>query len=104
MVLKYARGDPLGQGLDELHGRSLDDVACHAVYLAVVHGPGQVVRRSGRLQVEVQLDVDDEGLAELVLGRKGAVMAVKDHVGEQYAVFAHRASLYGGQYARVRVP
>ena len=90
MVLKYARGDPLRQGLDELHGRSLDDAARHAVYLAVVHGPGQVVRKPSRPQVEAQLDADDERLAQIVLGWQGPVMAVEDHLGEEYAVLAHR--------------
>src|SRR5215210_2314299 len=43
MVVQRASGDPLSQALDKLHRRPLDDVARHAVYLAVVYGLGQVV-------------------------------------------------------------
>jgi hypothetical protein len=38
MFVECTRGDPLCQGLGELHGRSLDDLARHAVDLAIVHG------------------------------------------------------------------
>ena len=87
MFVERACGDPLRQSLGELHGRSLDDVARHAVDLAIVHGFRQVVGGPRRSQVEVQLDAHDERLAKLVLGLQRSVAAVEDHALEKYAVF-----------------
>ena len=89
MFVERACGDPLRQGLGELHGRSLDDVARHAVDLAVVNGLGQIVRSPRWAQIEVQLDAHDKRLAELVLGPQRSVVAVEDHVGKKYAILAH---------------
>jgi hypothetical protein len=90
MLVERACGDPLRQGLGELHGRSLDDVARHAVDLAIVHGLRQVVGGPRWSQVEVQLDAHDKRLAKLVLGLQRSVAAVEDHVRKKYAILAHR--------------
>jgi hypothetical protein len=90
MFVERARGYPLRQGLGELHGRSLHDVARHAVDLAIVHGFRQVVGGPRRSQVEVQLDAHDERLAKLVLGLQRSMVAVEDHVRKNYSILAHR--------------
>ena len=89
MFVERACGDPLRQGLSELHGRSLDDVARHAVNLAIVNGLGQIVRSPRWSQIEVQLDAHDKRLAEIMLGPQRSVVAVEDHVGKKYAILAH---------------
>ena len=90
MFLERACGDPLCQGLDQLHGLALDDFTRHAVHLAVVHGLRQVVGSARGSQVEVQLDAHDERLAKLALGLQGSVAPVEDHVRKEYAIVAHR--------------
>ena len=102
MSVERTRGDPLCQGLDQLHGRSLDDLARHAVDLAIVHGLRQVVGGPRWPQVEVQFDTHDERLAKLVLGLQGSVVAVKDHVSKEYAILAHR--LYSLPSIRISMP
>lgn len=90
MFVERTCGDPLCQGLDQLHGRTLYDLARHAVDLAIVHGLRQFVGGPRWSQVEVQLDVHDERLAKLVLCLQGPVAAVEDHVSKEYAILAHR--------------
>jgi hypothetical protein len=90
MFVERPCGYPLCQGLGKLHGRSLDDVARHAVYFAVVHGLRQIIGGPRRSQVEAQLDANDERLTKLVLGLQGSVAAMEDHLRKEYAVLAHR--------------
>jgi hypothetical protein len=90
MFVERPCGYPLCQGLGKLHGRSLDDVARHAVDPAVVHGPRQVVGGPRGPQVEAQLDANDERLAKLVFGLQGSVAAMENHIRKEYAVLAHR--------------
>jgi hypothetical protein len=90
MFVERACGNPLRQGLGELHGRSLDDVARHAMDFAIVHGLRQIVGGPRWSQVEVQLDAHDKRLAKLVLGLQRSVAAMEDHLRKQYAILAHR--------------
>ena len=90
MLGERSCSDPLCQGLGELHGQSLDDLARQAVDLAIVHGLRQVVGDPSGSQVEVQFDAHDERLAKLVLGLQGSVAAVEDHIRKKYAILAHR--------------
>ena len=102
MFVERTSGDPLCQGLDQLHGRPLDDVARHAVDLAIVHGLRQVIGDPRWPQVEVQLDAHDERLAKLMLDLQGPVATVEDHVSKEYAILAHR--LYSHPSIRISMP
>src|SRR5215204_5120736 len=88
MLVERACGDPFRQGLGELHGRSLDDVARQAVDLAIVHGLRQVVGGSCWSQVEVQLVAHYIRLAVLLLGVQRSVAAVEADVRKTYPVLA----------------
>ena len=86
MILKYCRRYPLGDRLGKLDGLPLDDLPSSPMNLAVVHGLRQVVGETSGTKVQSQLDINDEGLAQLELGGERAVTPVEDHALEQYPV------------------
>jgi hypothetical protein len=86
MILKYCRRYPLGDRLGQLDGLPLDDLPSPPMNLAVVYGLRQVVGEASGTKVQTQLDINDEGLAQLELGGERAVTPVEDHALEQYPV------------------
>jgi len=86
VLLEGRVGYALGHGLRQVRGLPLDHLLGEAVDLAVVHGLCQVVGEAGGPEVEPELHVYDEGLAELALGWQDTVAAVEDHALEDDAV------------------
>lgn len=89
MLLEHGGGDALGERFREVDRLPLDDRARPAVDLAVVDGLREVVRQPGGAEVTVEVDVDDERLAEIPFRREGAMVAVEDHALEKNPVFSH---------------
>jgi hypothetical protein len=67
-------GEPLGEGLDEVHRIGGDRLVQALRELAVVNGRGQVVGTRCRPGVQREVDVDDELLAVSALSGKYPVM------------------------------
>ncbi len=88
MILQDRRRYPLGDRLGQVDGFPLDDLPRPPMHLAVVYGLGQVVGETRGSQVQPQLHVHDEGLAQLALGGQRAVAAVEDHALKQYPVLS----------------
>ena len=70
----------------QLAAGALDYLLDYAVHLGVVHGVGGVVRAARGPEVALNVEVDDEPLADLLLLRAHAVEAVEDHPREAYPV------------------
>jgi hypothetical protein len=87
MILQNNRRYPLGNRLGQADGFPLDDLPRPPVDLTVVNGLRQVVRATGGAQIQAQLHIHDEGLAQLALGGQRAVSSVEDHALQQYPVF-----------------
>ena len=87
-LLEDPRGDPLGEGLDEVVGAGADLLVHGRDDLGVVHGAGEDVGAAGRGGREVQDDVDRELLADLLLRGEDAVMAPGADAGDLDAVQA----------------
>jgi hypothetical protein len=93
VILKDGHRYPLGHRLGQVDRCPLDYLLGQPVDLAVVDGLLESVGEPGGPQVQAQLDVHDEGLAQLALGGQRPVAAVEDHALEQYPVLAGTFSL-----------
>ena len=86
MLLQDSRRYPLCDRLGQIDGLPLYDLSHQPVDRAVVYGLRQVVGEASGTKVQTQLDINDEGLAQLVLGGQRAVTPVENHALEQYPV------------------
>jgi diaminohydroxyphosphoribosylaminopyrimidine deaminase / 5-amino-6-(5-phosphoribosylamino)uracil reductase len=106
VIFQDRGGHLFGHRLAQVDGRTLDDLPCPPVDLAVVDRLRQVIGEPCGPQVEKQLDVQDKGLAQFPLGGQCSVAAVKDHALEQYPVLAptHMDIMTGRNYLCVMYP
>ena len=102
MLLQRGIGYALRHGLREARGLTLDHLPGEAVDLAVVDGLRQVVGEAGGPEVQPELHIHDERLAELALRRQGSVPAVEDHALQDDAVV--RVPVHTFQYMAARRP
>ena len=77
---QHHRGNALCHRLDELAGLALDDAADLREDVSIIDRLPEVILLTGRPQIELHRQVDEERLPLLTLLRQAAVVAVKLHM------------------------
>ncbi|CAL2067821.1 protein of unknown function [Streptomyces murinus] len=90
-VFQAGLGDPLGEGLDEVHRLALDHGHDLLGHDAVVHGLRQVVVGRGRPGVQAQDEVHEEGLALLAFPGEHAMVPASLQAAQRDTIHANHS-------------